>query len=317
MSLCVHFEMCSTFQKHLFEGDFVPQGRFYFTSIATTHPWVAHICIILINVNIGHWSLAFGPGSACSRQHEKKPLWVGGRAKVYGTQWQPVCRRSSHFPRRISCLLVSHCIDFHAWNSPILKDNVIGALGVKKSAVFSERRRQGWGEGDCGGRRGSPVGYSKTPDTPPQKKHRALVFSGFSPARQSPPHSLSQAALPLCSLSARWLEALWRVGISHERPPWQGLTFQAPVGRKMNGAGDSGRGSSFSLHYFTSRSRWGCVTVCYPVQLQEVTTWPQPPPPPLPSDQRLRVKVGRVWDFFFFQVTLAQSSWRPWWQGSH
>lgn len=195
MSLCVHFEMCSTFQKHLFEGDFVPQGRFYFTSIATTHPWVAHICIILINVNIGHRSLAFGPGSACSRQHEKKPLWVGGRAKVYGTQWQPVCRRSSHFPRRISCLLVSHCIDFHAWNSPILKDNVIGALGVKKSAVFSERRRQGWGEGDCGGRRGSPVGYSKTPDTPPKKStERLCSLASHLPGRAPPTHS----PRPLC-----------------------------------------------------------------------------------------------------------------------
>lgn len=130
--------------KHPFEGDLVAQGHFFFfflTSIATTHLYVAHICIILINVSTGLPSLAFGPGSGCSRQQKKNPLlgWLEGKG-LWHTMAASVPPELPLPPEnfmpfglplyRFSCLKFSHSLGQCHW-----------CTWCKERAVFSERQQ--------------------------------------------------------------------------------------------------------------------------------------------------------------------------------
>lgn len=53
----------------------------------------------------------------------------------FTAQWHPLCRWRSHFPREFHAFRL-YCIDFHAWNSLILKDNIMDAIWCKEWPHF-------------------------------------------------------------------------------------------------------------------------------------------------------------------------------------
>lgn len=152
-------------------------------------------------------------------------------------QWHPLCLRRSHFPREFHAFRL-YCIDFHAWNSLILKDNIMDAILCKEWPTFSS---------------GSRVGYSQTVCA----RGQTAQTDAFS---LSPAPTLT--CLQLHYHGARWLRrgflkvtwpSLFLRGV-------RGVTLQwAPVSgdsRKMDGARDSGMGSLCLFRerlHFTSR----------------------------------------------------------------
>lgn len=166
-------------------------------------------------------------GHSCrgSRNGGMKPLW----GEKFMAQWHPLCRRSSHFPREFHAFRL-YCIDFHAWNSLILKDNIIDAIWCKEWPIFNT---------------GSSVGYSEA------------VCS-----RTNYPDSFLSAPTLTCFQlyyrSARWLRggfhkvtwpSLFHHGVGVTLP-WAPVSGDSG---KMDGAWDSGMGSSFYLFIYLYR----------------------------------------------------------------
>lgn len=164
-----------------------------------------------------------------SRNRGMKPLRGGEK---FMAQWHPLCRWRSHFPREFHAFRL-YCIDFHAWNSLILKDNIMDAIWCKEWPIFSTR---------------SPVGYSGT----------ACPRTNRPNGRSLSP---SPASSSIIAVPDGWGEVTWPSLFLHG----VGVTLQwVPVSgdsRKMDGAGDSGMGSLLETGAFTSRSRWDCVAV--------------------------------------------------------
>lgn len=147
-------------------------------------------------------------------------------------QWHPLCRWRSHFPREFHAFRL-YCIDFHAWNSLILKDNIMDAIWCKEWPIFSTRSTVGYSGTACP-RTNRPNGRSLSP----------------SPASSS-----------IIAVPDGWGEVTWPSLFLHGVR----VTLQwVPVSgdsRKMDGAEDSGMGSLLETGAFTSRSRWDCVAV--------------------------------------------------------
>lgn len=101
-------------------------------------------------------------GRSCrgSRNRGMKPLRGG---KVYA-QWHPLCRWRSHFPREFHAFRL-YCIDFHAWNSLILKDNIMDAIWCKEWPIFNM---------------GSWVGYSECACPRTNRPKQPLFFSALT-----------------------------------------------------------------------------------------------------------------------------------------
>lgn len=76
----------------------------------------------------------------------------GGMTPLQGekftAQWHPVCSWSSHFPREFHSSRL-HCIDFHAWNCLILKDNIMDAIWCKEWPIFNTGSLVGYSESVC------------------------------------------------------------------------------------------------------------------------------------------------------------------------
>lgn len=85
-------------------------------------------------------------GHSCrgSTNRGMKPFW----GEKFMAQWHPLCRRSSHFPREFNAFRL-YCIDFHAWNSLILKDNVMDAIWCKEWPIFNTGSSVGRSEAAC------------------------------------------------------------------------------------------------------------------------------------------------------------------------
>lgn len=64
------------------------------------------------------------------------------RGEKFTAQWLPLCCISSHFPGEFHASRL-FCVDFHASNSLILKDNVMDAIGCKKWPIFKRRSQLG------------------------------------------------------------------------------------------------------------------------------------------------------------------------------
>ncbi len=79
-----------------------------------------------------------------SRNRGMKPL----RGEEFMAQWHPLCRWRSHFPREFHAFRL-YCIDFHAWNSLILKDNIMDAIWCKEWPVFNTGSLVGYSETAC------------------------------------------------------------------------------------------------------------------------------------------------------------------------
>lgn len=150
-------------------------------------------------------------GHSCrgSRDRSMKPLRGGVMA-----QWHPLCWWRSHFPREFHAFRL-YCIDFHAWNSLILKDNVMDAIWCKEWPIFIA---------------GSSVGYSETscPRTNCSNWRRFLslcadshLFTALLSHCQMVEERFSQSDMAL-------LVPLWWWG-----SPYHGLPFQVTAGRWM------------------------------------------------------------------------------------
>lgn len=175
-------------------------------------------------------------GHSCrgSRNRGMKPLRRGGVT----AQWHPLCRWSSHFPREFHAFRL-YCIDFHAWNSLILKDNIMDAIWCKEWPIFNMR---------------SLVGYSES------SRSRRLRRSVSAP---------TLTCLQLYYSSARWLsggfhKVTWPSLFLHGvGSPYHELPFQVTAGRWME-QGILGWVVYFILFFleattFSSRSRWDCI----------------------------------------------------------
>lgn len=86
--------------------------------------------------------VSYCDGCRGRRNGGMKPLW----GEKFTAQWHPLCRWCSHFLRECHAFRL-YCIDFHALNSLILKDNVMDATWCEEWPIFNA---------------GSSVGYSET-----------------------------------------------------------------------------------------------------------------------------------------------------------
>lgn len=87
-------------------------------------------------------------GHSCrgSRNRGMKPL----RGEKFMAQWHPLCCWRSHFPRAFHAFRL-YCIDFHAWNSLILRDNIMDAIWCKEWPIFNTGSLAGYSETPCSG----------------------------------------------------------------------------------------------------------------------------------------------------------------------
>lgn len=116
-----------------------------------------------------------GHGCRGSRNGGMKPLW----GEKFMAQWHPLCRWRSHFLREFHAFRL-YCIDFHALNSLILKDNIMDAIWRKEWPIFNA---------------GSSVGYSETVCAWGQTVQTDAFFL----------HALTLTCFQLYYRSARWL----------------------------------------------------------------------------------------------------------------
>lgn len=93
--------------------------------------------------------------------------WNHLGVEKFTAQWHPLCRWSSHFPGEFHAFRL-YCIDFHAWNSLILKDNIMDAIWCKEWPIFNT---------------GSLVGYSETARS--RRLQRSVSLHWLSPASSS------------------------------------------------------------------------------------------------------------------------------------
>lgn len=176
--------------------------------------------------------------------------WHHFRGGKFTAQWYPVCRWSSHFPGEFhaSCLC---CIDFHAWNCLILKDNIMDAIWCKEWPIFNT---------------GSLVGYSETARSRRLRHSVSLHDSHLLPAL------LSQCQMVERTFSQSDMASLFLYGAAVTLP-WAPISGDS---RKVDGAGDSGMGSLFFSESgtFSSRPRRDCIVAwlhkqgSYPDQYQ-------------------------------------------------
>lgn len=133
----------------------------------------------------------------------------GGGVQKFTAQWHPLCRWSSHFPREFHAFRL-YCIGFHAWNSLVLRDNIMDAIRCKEWLIF---------------RTGSLVGYNET------ARSRRLKPS---------PSALTLTCLQLYYLCARWLSGgfftKWHgspCSFMAQGSPYPQIPFQVTAGRWM------------------------------------------------------------------------------------
>lgn len=133
----------------------------------------------------------------------------GGGVQKFTAQWHPLCRWSSHFPREFHAFRL-YCIGFHAWNSLVLRDNIMDAIRCKEWLIF---------------RTGSLVGYNET------ARSRRLKPS---------PSALTLTCLQLYYLCARWLSGgfftKWHgspCSFMAQGSPYPRIPFQVTAGRWM------------------------------------------------------------------------------------